>query len=157
MGYVTKNEKIISDWQKNKYTITFDPNGGNINVNEKTSIVTFDEPYGILPSATRAGYLLKGWYTSATNNELIKESDIVKYAGNRTLYAQWDICPKGTYNNGNSTTCLSCPNGYTSEKGSIAENQCYMIVGPGKYLITKLHEEYINLLKDPEVIKDYCS
>lgn len=27
----------------------------------------------------------------------------------------------------------------------------------GKYLITKLHEEFVSLLKDPEVTKDYCS
>ncbi|WP_044973128.1 hypothetical protein [Ruminococcus sp. HUN007] len=27
----------------------------------------------------------------------------------------------------------------------------------GKYLITKLHEEFASLLKDPEVTKDYCS
>ena len=135
---IKKNKpEIVSDWQKNRYTITFNSNGGNMNVNETTKVVTFDEEYGVLPSATRAGYSFNGWYTEASNGTRIKETDIVKYAGNRTLYAQWTICSKGTFNTGNNTACTNCPTGYTSEKGSTLQTQCYMMVPPGKYLVAK--------------------
>jgi uncharacterized repeat protein (TIGR02543 family) len=45
--------------------------------------------YGILPTATRPGYLLKGWYTKKKGGKKIGESTKVKSVGKITLYAHW--------------------------------------------------------------------
>ncbi len=68
-----------------EYTVTFDANGG---VAEFTSQQVRDgATYKTLPTATREGYTLKGWYTQSTGGVKIEATDIV--AGSHTLYAQW--------------------------------------------------------------------
>ena len=44
---------------KNTYTVTFDPTIGQ--VNQTTKQVTYNEPYGELPTPTRDGYKFLGW------------------------------------------------------------------------------------------------
>ena len=44
---------------KNTYTVTFDPTIGQINQTSKQ--VTYNEPYGELPTPTREGYKFVGW------------------------------------------------------------------------------------------------
>jgi len=44
---------------KNSYTVTFDPTIGQINQTSKQ--VTYNEPYGELPTPTREGYKFIGW------------------------------------------------------------------------------------------------
>ena len=55
------NEKFDYDVVNScaKYTVTFDPNGGTVDVQSKE--VTQDSVYGELPTPTREGYTFVGW------------------------------------------------------------------------------------------------
>jgi len=50
---------------------------------------TYDDPYGALPDATRAGYDLEGWYLNATGGAKLTPASLVKTAADHTLYAHW--------------------------------------------------------------------
>lgn len=80
------NQSYIAIWESNKYEITFDAMGGNM---EETSfLVSFDSLYGVLPSVTRDGYTFEGWYY---HDELITEDSILKRDYNHTLAARWQV------------------------------------------------------------------
>lgn len=69
------------------YSITFDPNKGD--VKSKNSTVTVGKTYGKLPIPTRKNYVFEGWYTSASGGVRITEASIVKKSYAHTLYAHW--------------------------------------------------------------------
>lgn len=46
-----------------KYTVTFDANGGTVDLASKT--VVYGQKYGDLPHPIRGGYTFSGWYTAA--------------------------------------------------------------------------------------------
>lgn len=76
------------------HTITFDPNGGIVNLTNKT--VIYNEKYGDLPTPTRTDFIFDGWYTDKTNGEQITKDSIVNTdSSNQTLYAHWSL-PKYT-------------------------------------------------------------
>lgn len=50
--------KISAKWKANSYTVTYDPNGGEIEFGN--TIVTYGEPYE-LDIPVREGYIFKGW------------------------------------------------------------------------------------------------
>jgi len=68
-----------------KYTVTFDANGGKASESRRT--VKKNAKIGTLPSATRTGYKLKGWYTSSSGGTKIKAS--TKVTSTATYYARW--------------------------------------------------------------------
>ena len=76
------NRTFIANWQANNYTITFDANGGNVNVNSQ--IVTFDATY-TLPTPTRTGYTFVGWF----NGDTKYNGGTWTTASNITLTAKW--------------------------------------------------------------------
>lgn len=83
------NDHIIyAKWTANNYTITFDLAGGTSSVTTKK--VTYDEPYGILPTPTREGYTFSGWYTLAQEGAKITETTIVDIVEDTILYAHWN-------------------------------------------------------------------
>jgi len=82
---------------------------------------------------TKAGYSFEGYYTKDNSgnfvNQIIdKNGNIVSYEGiydNLNIYAKWTQCSIGYYNDGSNTTCLECPNGYSTETtGSTSINFC---------------------------------
>lgn len=79
------NLTLTAQWEAQKYTLTFNANGGNVSTSTKT--VTYDSAYGTLPTPTRTGYTFNGWYTSKTEGTQVKSSDTCK--GNATVYAHW--------------------------------------------------------------------
>lgn len=108
-----KGAICISAWGvANKYTVTFDANGGTVDT--KTKTVTYGISYGELPTPTRSGYKFWGWTYSPTGKtdgeNALKETDRVRTAGNHTLYAQWFLdhgFHKVCYAQDN-TTCAGC-------------------------------------------------
>ena len=76
-------------WTNNRYTVTFDPNGGSADPVSK--VVTYAEPYGELPTPVRSGYDFMGWFalSSPSPTEEITEETQVFLAANHTLTAQW--------------------------------------------------------------------
>lgn len=81
---ITHKTELTARWEKKTYTVTFDPNGGEVEPTSK--IVTFDTAYGELPTPTRAHHTFKGWYLGT---DKVTEATIVKTAENHTLRAAW--------------------------------------------------------------------
>ena len=77
--------------QANKYTITFDKNNGQ-SVDKTTQVMEFDKTYSSysLPSASRVGYIHKGWALDPEGTQKITSTTQVKTASNHTLYAVWE-------------------------------------------------------------------
>ena len=82
---------LTAMWTANTYTVTFDANGGTCTTASKS--VTYDSPYGTLPSPTRTGYTFAGWYTAKTGGSKVETSTQVKTASAHTLYAHWTPNP----------------------------------------------------------------
>ena len=70
------------------FTVTFNANGGNVNLLNKN--VTYNQSYGTLPNPTRDGYAFAGWYTSPTGGVQITANTKVTTNANHTLYAHWN-------------------------------------------------------------------
>jgi len=85
--------KLYAQWSPNKYTVTFNANGGTTPTASKT--VTYASTYGELPTATRAGYTFNGWYTATSGGTQVTASTTVSITAAQTLYAQWTA---DTYN-----------------------------------------------------------
>ena len=81
-GTITKTFKI----QSNKVTITFDANGGTVEMKSKT--VTYKGIYGSLPTPMRKNYRFTGWYTQKKDGKKIEESTIVDLSL-KLVYAHW--------------------------------------------------------------------
>ena len=81
---ITHKTELTARWEKKTYTVTFDPNDGEVEPTSK--IVTFDAAYGELPTPTRAHHTFKGWYLGT---DKVTEATIVKTAENHTLRAAW--------------------------------------------------------------------
>jgi len=68
--------------------VTFNANGGKIGAATKQTVsVKKGAKVGKLPTATRTGYNLKGWYTTKTGGTKVAAS--TKAAKKATYYAQW--------------------------------------------------------------------
>lgn len=76
---------LYAQWSANSYTITFDANGGKTDTGSKT--VTYGQPVGTLPTATRSNYIFDGWFNAAGNE--VTEETVYNAAGNKTLTARW--------------------------------------------------------------------
>ena len=81
---ITHKTELTARWEKKTYTVTFDPNDGEVEPTSKT--VTFDAAYGELPTPTRAHHTFKGWYLNSTK---ITADTVVETAENHTLRAAW--------------------------------------------------------------------
>lgn len=92
-----------------QFTVTFNPNGGTVSPTSKQ--VTYDQPYGTLPTPTRGGYLFGGWQDS--KGQIITAESIVQTASNHTLIAQWAAGGAKVYMNGSyrTGTCYLYLNG----------------------------------------------
>ena len=93
-----QNTTLYAVWKSSgsptTYTITFNGNGGTANPSSMS--VTAGSSLGSLPTATRSGYTLDGWYTSASGGTKISASTVP--TGNTTYYAHWTEIPATTYN-----------------------------------------------------------
>lgn len=71
--------------QGERYTITFNGNGGTPSV---TSMTTIDQKLPELPTATHSGrYSFDGWYTAASGGTKITTAYV--FSANTTAYAHW--------------------------------------------------------------------
>ena len=78
---------LYARWSEAKYNITLDPNGGNLA--NATKEVTYNSPYGELPTPNRAGYDFDGWFTEKDGGTKVEASTVVTAAEPHTLYAHW--------------------------------------------------------------------
>ena len=99
----SKNRTIYAHWTyiPKKYTLTFDPNGGN--VGETNRKVKEGASYGDLPTPTRDGYTFDGWFTAAEDGEQVSSSTKMGNQ-NKTIYAHWTRNQTITYQVGDIIT-----------------------------------------------------
>lgn len=67
--------------------VTFDPNGGTVDVTTKQ--IYYNQPYGELPTPTRTGYTFDGWYTLKIGGTKVTADTKASVVANQVLYAQW--------------------------------------------------------------------
>lgn len=86
-GELTPLEVLVqcNNHQGQRYTITFNGNGGTPSV---TSMTTIDQKLSELPTATHSGrYSFDGWYTAASGGTKITTATV--FYENTTVYAHW--------------------------------------------------------------------
>ena len=101
----SENTTLTANYEANKYTVSFNANGGNVDTASKD--VTYNGTYGELPTATREGHEFLGWFTDASSGVQIKEDSSVTITANQTLYAHWkELTLKDLCQNTTLATCL---------------------------------------------------
>ena len=99
---VTANITLYAHWSANKYTLTYDANGGTVSPTSKE--ILYDGAYGTLPTPTREGYAFDGWYTASSGGTEVTASTVHKSTSNVTIYAHWSIRNFIVTYNGNGGT-----------------------------------------------------
>ena len=112
---VNADMNLHAQWTINNYTVTFNSNGG-------TTVASKGYPYntavGTLPTPTRTGYTLNGWYTAATGGTKIATSTLV--TNNVTYYAQWTINTyTATFNSQGGSAVAAITKNYKSQLGTL--------------------------------------
>lgn len=109
--YSSGNGSLKAIWAPNRYTITYNANGGysTPNTTSTSQIVTYDETFSFKNREyTKPGYVHIGWNTKADGSGTkytFGASTTYTIAGNLTLYAQWRAATANEqkiylYNNG---------------------------------------------------------
>ena len=83
----TGNITLEARWTLNKYTLSFNPNGGTVNPTSKT--VSYGNPYGNLPTPTKKGSRFLGWFIEKDGGTQVSSTTTMG-ASNVTLYAHWN-------------------------------------------------------------------
>lgn len=84
--------KLVPKFSAN---ITFDANGGTMTQNRQQTITLAISSMNRLPSASRSGYNLDGWYTTATGGTKVSLSDLAKENAPKTVFAHWTAASIG--------------------------------------------------------------
>ena len=89
---ITDNMILYAKWTENKYTVTFDANGGS---GEMTSVTDLTGEYTLPENGFTApdGKKFKGW-SLTKDGEIVTKVDMTE---NRTVYAIWEDIPVTTY------------------------------------------------------------
>lgn len=109
------NHIVYARWEANKYTVTFDANGGKFSDNTltKNKQETFDSKYTLPANPLRNGYTFEGWYTvsTTTGGSQVTSNTKCTTDSNHTVYARWKarkynvtFDANGGYFSGSSTT-----------------------------------------------------
>ena len=78
---VTENQTLYAKWEKNKYTVRFDTDGGTYVSDMIVSVIDRS------PETTKDGYEFEGWYTDKTfSNKISFPYEVTE---DLTLYAKW--------------------------------------------------------------------
>jgi len=78
---------IYARWTSSGYTVTFDPNGGE--VTPASGIAGADGKLTSLPTPTRPNHKFDGWFTSASGGTEVTASKV--YEANTTIHAHWTL------------------------------------------------------------------
>jgi uncharacterized repeat protein (TIGR02543 family) len=103
--YTTVADTLYAHWIGNDSLILFDGNGGSPTANSK--VVTYGQPYGTLPTATKPYNSFSGWYTEPEGGYVRSATSVVNFTEPLTLYAHYKgISSKVSYdsNGGNTIT-----------------------------------------------------
>lgn len=100
---------LYAGWTAKTNTLTLNANLGTFDGGSSTTAITitYDQKYGTLPTPTRPGYKLVGWFdTSSTSggNE-ITSNTVHKTESDRIIYARWTPAQYKVTFNANGGTC----------------------------------------------------
>ena len=87
LGRENENNIILKFDFVKAYIVSFDANGGSVDVSNK--IVLENDTYGDLPTPIKDGSSFAGWYTKKDGGEKIASDSIVTILNDQTLYARW--------------------------------------------------------------------
>lgn len=122
------NVSLTATWEPNKYIVTFDANGGKVNID--SLLITFDSSYQ-LPTPTKNQSNFIGWYDE--NGIKWDMSGVMNVSHPTVLSARWDLISyQITYNLDGGVNNSSNPSTYTYEDEVILENpikENYLFVG----------------------------
>ena len=124
--------------QGQRYTITFNGNGGTPSV---TSMTTIDQKLPELPTATHSGsYSFDGWYTAASGGTQITTATV--FHENTTVYAHWTYTGGGWYYTYYTIKATAGTNGSISPSGwtSVRDgwDQTFTITPDKGYAVAKV-------------------
>ena len=89
-GTDTGDKTFYAKWTANQYTVYFEYNGAYVDETTETERnVTYDSPYGALPTPEKTGHSFDGWYTAESGGDKVIDSDKVQIADDHILYARW--------------------------------------------------------------------
>ena len=97
--------------------ITFDPNGGKLEIDKK--VIGTNTSYGVMPTPTRKYYHFLGWFTEANGGTQVTPDTVL--TEDTTVYAHWQIYSYTvTYNaNGGSVSPTSVTRDHGSALGTL--------------------------------------
>lgn len=84
----TEDITLFPKWEPNKYTVSFDLNGGD-SLSYDFKEVVFGKKYGDMPVASKRDYIFKGWFTKPEGGNKITSLNEVDIPRNHILYASW--------------------------------------------------------------------
>lgn len=98
---------LCAHWKANKYTVTFDAQGGtfpNGGSTTQTMNLEYDRSYSVpQQNPTKSGYVFEGWYTRKTDGTQVTSLTLMSTPQNHTLYARWRKIEKTTVTVGGVT------------------------------------------------------
>lgn len=102
--FFIKDKTAYANWEANKYTVTYDKQGGTFGTDSATA--TYDKVFPRADAPVRSGYTFQGYFTGKNGtgtriyNENMSSDLIFSYTNNITLYAHWvdEIKPEITLN-----------------------------------------------------------
>jgi uncharacterized repeat protein (TIGR02543 family) len=116
---VTANVTYYAHWTINSYKVTFNSNGGSA-ASHASITKNYNVDIGTLPTTTRTGYTLDGWYTAATGGTKITTT--TKVVANVTYYAHWTIrsyTVTFNSNGGNAASPATVSKNHNAEVGTL--------------------------------------
>ena len=82
-------DTVIAQWTRYT-TVLLDANGGACAVEYIETLP--GEPYGALPTPTRANFVFRGWSLSPDADQFVTAETVVTNPQNHVLYARWQAC-----------------------------------------------------------------
>lgn len=89
-----EDHTLYAHWAPGEaYTLTLDPTGGRLSVNDRSFPIRFGDSYGALPVPIREGYTFLGWWTDPAEGLQIETETLFESEEDETLYAHWAYDP----------------------------------------------------------------
>lgn len=125
--------KLVAEWIADKYTITYNLNGGECN-DALVTEYTVESADIALPSLTKKGYAFCGWYDNAAFDDKSLNNIPSGSYGNINLYAKFSVVEYTiSYDLQGGANSISNPTKYTIEDQNIVlsapSRECYTFDG----------------------------
>jgi len=82
---------LYAKWVPKEYTLTFDVDSPEGEVNPTSKRVKFNEPVGDLPTPTRIAHKFIGWYSLPIGGTEYTSATLYQNDGPTTIYARWEF------------------------------------------------------------------